>query len=253
MTPRKQDSPDVKMRFARRLRPGWPAYLALAAGLICPSMTGYPDSIPGFDEIWRKSQSLRPDPSMDTTVVAVTNGAVTYDIPRNYIFQSDPVLPTLRVTYPGFLPLREDTRACFDRKNDPSRSGCTTFQLILGGGKGPPFSNAERFRNFLHGMKAGPANGPANGPYGYKIYAFGPDNARTELFRKDDGDVYFGCFIQENLENGGVIGSCDDMFFLPDGHSVRFFFGYDQIKDVEAIEAGTRKLMSGFIRKGAPK
>jgi hypothetical protein len=249
MTLGKQDGPDVKMRFARRFRPGWPACLALAAGLICPAMTGYPDSIPGFDEIWRKSQSLRPDPSMDTTVVAVTNGAVTYDIPRNYIFQSDPVLPTLRVTYPGFLPLREDTRVCFDPKNDPSRSGCTTFQLILGGGKGPPFSNAERFRNFLKGMKAA----PASGPYGYAIYAFGPNNARTELFRKEDGDVYFSCFLQGRSREGSVIGICNDMFFLPDGHSVRFFFGYDQIKDVEAIEAGTRQLMSGFIRKGTPK
>jgi hypothetical protein len=243
----------MRICFAWRFRPGWPACLALAAGLICPAMTGYPDSIPGYDEIRRKSQSLRPDPSMDTTVVAVTNGSVTYDIPRNYIFQSDPVFPTLRVTYPGFLPLREDTRACFDPKNDPSRSGCTTFQLRLGGWKGPPFSNAEMFRNFLNNMKAGPANGPANGPYGYKLYAFGPGNARTELYRKEDGDVLFFCFLQGPSENGGMIRSCDDYFFLPDGRSVKFFFRYDQIKDVEAIEAGTRQLMSRLTRKGAPK
>jgi hypothetical protein len=209
MTPWKQDRPDMKMCFARRFRPGWPACLALASGLIGPAMTGYPDSIPGYDEIWRKSQSLRPDPSMDTTVVAVTNGAVTYDIPRNYIFQSDPVLPTLRVTYPGFLPLREDTRACFDRKNDPSRTGCTTLKLILGGGKGPPFSNGEMFRNFLKNSGAV----PTNGPYGYTIYAEGPDNARTEAFRKEHGDVFFDCFLQGKSGSGSIIGICNDFFF----------------------------------------
>jgi hypothetical protein len=123
---------------------------------------------PAFGEIWQKSQSLRSQPSTDTTPVLVENGTVTYRIPRNYIIRYIG-LPTLKVTYPGFKPLSEETRRCFDPKIPESQSGCTTIELRLSGGRGPdgrPDSNARMFSNFL---KNTPNARPKDGPSGYKL------------------------------------------------------------------------------------
>ena len=96
------------------------------------------------EEVWKKSQSLRPEPSTDTTPVAAKIGEVSYSIPRNYISNLHLGFPVLRVTYPGFNPLTEETSGCFDRKVQ-AKLGCTALELRLG----LSLPNKPRFENSL--------------------------------------------------------------------------------------------------------
>src|ERR1700712_2888729 len=79
-----------------------------------------------IDEVWKKSQSLRPRQSTDTTPITVKGGNATYKIPRNYISMYFD-FPQLKVTYPGFKPFTEETQGCFDRRLEASL-GCTTLE-----------------------------------------------------------------------------------------------------------------------------
>jgi hypothetical protein len=195
-----------------------------------------------IDEVWKKSQSLRPQLSTDTTPVTVKVGSVTYKIPRNYISMVFD-FPQLKVTYPGFKPFTEETRGCFDRRLE-AELGCTTLELNMR----LSFPNRPRFENAI---KASPPfrEKPLSsrpGPYGYDIYDQGPDNARREIYRSESEDIFFTCGIFDN--NGVRDAICDDAVSLSDGNAVRFFFRLNQISEVRNFEAGIRQLMAGFVQ-----
>src|SRR6266702_5965217 len=63
------------------------------------------DDFTSFEEIWKKSQIFRSQPSFDTTPITVKIGSVVYRVPRNYLIYLEPAVPTLKVTFPGFQPL----------------------------------------------------------------------------------------------------------------------------------------------------
>ncbi len=199
---------------------------------------------------WPSPESLHAAPSTDTSIVETKIGSVTYRIPRNYILYPNLGYPVLKVTFPGFEPLTEETRDCFDPKLQLAQNACTTLELRLHGGIGPdglPFSNAKRFGNVLRNwMNFDPRPVKRVGPFGYDLYEVGRDSSQAEHYRKEAGDVYFYCMIGESTFESGV---CNDTIFLEDGNSVAFFFQYDQIKNVEQIETDIRKLMASFVTR----
>ncbi len=168
--------------------------------------------------------SLHSAPSTDTTIMETKIGSVTYRIPRNYVLYPDLGFPVLKVTFPGFKPLTEETRDCFDPKLQLAQNAWTTLELRLHGGIGPdglPFSNAKRFGNVLRNwMNFDPRPVKRVGPFGYDLYEVGRDSSQAEHYRKEAGDVYFYCMIGDSTFGTGV---CDDTVFLDDGNSVAFF------------------------------
>jgi hypothetical protein len=195
-----------------------------------------------IDEVWKKSQSLRPRQSTDTTPVTVKVGNVTYKIPRNYISMYFD-FPQLKVTYPGFKPFTDETRGCFDRRLEASL-GCTTLELNMR-------LSLPHHPGFENMIKATPPFrekplSPRPGPYGFEIYDQGPDNARTEIYRSESEDIFFLCGIFDN--NGVRDAVCDDAVSLSDGNAVRFFFGLNQVSELRNFEAGIRQLMAGFVQ-----
>jgi hypothetical protein len=198
-----------------------------------------------FEEIWKKSQSLRPEPSTDTTPVAVKMGDVSYSIPRNYISNLHLGFPVLRVTYPGFNPLTEDTRGCFDRKLQ-TKLGCTALELRLR----LSLPNKPRFENSIKLVSPDQKLSPRQSADGYQVYTLGPENARIEIYRNESDDIFFTCLIFDN--NGVRDAVCDDAVSLADGNAVQFFSNLKQISELRRFEGGIRQLMSHF-QTGASK
>jgi hypothetical protein len=198
-----------------------------------------------IDEIWKKSQSLRPQPSTDTTLVSVKMGSVAYKIPRNYISNVNVDNPVLKGTYPGFEPLREETRGCFNPKLRDGL-GCTTLELNLR----LSLPNKPRFENSLKLVSPEQKNSPRQSDDGYQVYLIGPENARIEIYRSESEDIFFACKIF--YYDGERKAVCDDTVSLPDGNAVWFFFRSNQVTEVRHIEAGVRELMARF-QEGASK
>jgi hypothetical protein len=194
-----------------------------------------------FEEIWKKSQSLRPEPSTDTAPVAVKIGEVSYSIPRNYISNLHFNFPVLKVTYPGFNPLTEETSGCFDRKLQ-AKLRCTALELRLAQGKSLP--NETQFENLLKLVPSNQRASPRRSADGYLVYDLGPENARTEIYRSESEDIFFTCIIFDN--NGVRDAVCDDAIWLADGNTVKFFFSLNQIGQLREFEAEIRQLMSHF-------
>ncbi len=206
-----------------------------------------PQNFTPYEEIWKKSQTYRPQLSFDVTPILVKIVAVTYRIPRNYLVYLEPAVPTLKVTFPGFKPLTEETRKCFDPKLQGDALGCTTFEFRLAGSTGPgpgglALTNREMFENFVKGFEN---IKPRRGTFGYDVYDVGPEDARTETYRKEDGDIYFHCFVNLKIDRGKD-GVCDDSVLLKDKNHAMFFFRRSQIGSVPELEGGIRRLMEGF-------
>jgi hypothetical protein len=202
-------------------------------------------------EIWRKSQILGSDLSTDITPTPMTLGNVTYLIPRNYIYNR--YLKILKVTYPDFKPLTEETKGCFDAKI-AYQTGCRTIEIRLGPGGNTGRKALETGLNNinLYLKEHNQASiTPRKGPYGYDIYDVGPDDARTEEYFRVDLNIFFFCFI--HVVNGNRDATCDDTFALENSWTVGFFFRLKEIGDVPDIEAGIRRLMASFPVQGGTK
>jgi hypothetical protein len=199
------------------------------------------------DQIRKQSEIFEPRASFDTTPVVVNVAYVTYRIPRNYLTHLEPAIPTLRVTYPGFKPLTEETRDCFDPKWRVQHPECTIIEFRLLGSRGPgpggwAITNSERFENFIRGLPVR----PKARLYDYAIYEIGPDEAHITIYRRIEGDIYFSCQFSKDSDRatGGV---CNDMFRLNDMNHVQFYFQAPLIVAVPEIEARIRELMAGFV------
>lgn len=202
---------------------------------------------PSQERIWKKSQSLRPNPSTDMTPVTIKMAKVTYHIPRNYLIFMDEE-PTLQLTWPGLNPLTEETRKCFGSILQSERVGCTSIKFMLHGSGGPITTNAQVLKNFMRNSKI---ISKRFGHLGYTVYETGPKNARTETYTKPTDSshiIFFHCFMSETDTPEHAV--CTDLFRLNDGDWMHFFFRYPQIENVADIEAGMRALMESFRVKG---
>jgi len=204
-----------------------------------------------YGEIKKKSQIFEPRPSFDTSPVTIRIVSVVYRIPRNYLSVLEPAIPTLKLSWPGLEPLTQENEKCFGSIAQSERAGCTSFSFLMLGSRGPgpgglALTNSEMFENF---RKHSPNATWQSGPFGYDIYRIGPEEARTEKYRKVDGDILFTCHFQgqESRKRGGV---CDDMFRLEDMNHLQFYFRLHQIEHIAEIEARMRKIMAGFVTRG---
>jgi hypothetical protein len=204
--------------------------------------------IPLDQGIWKKSQVFQPKPSFDQTPVEVTVVAVTYRIPRNYLTDLGPQLPAIRLAWPGLHPLTQENQNCFGSVAQGKRAGCTFFKFRVRGSGGRLLGNSEKFE---YSQKTFPKHGTRQGPFGYEIHSTGPNEARREIYRRTNGDIYFICLLSE----GRSRGICNDTFRLEDANHLQFYLGSDLIEHVADIEASMRKLMASFVikRSGAPK
>lgn len=202
-----------------------------------------------YEDIRKKSQIFEPKPSFDTTPVIIRVVDVTYRIPRNYLSKLPPANPALKVTFPGFKPLTEETRDCFDPKWQHQNPGvCTAFEFILLGSLGPApggraYTASERLENIKKNIP-GVVRRP--GPHGYDIYEIGPPEARIQRYWKSEGDVLFRCFGGDDSKRPVV---CDSTFRLDDGNHAHFIFRRHHIEHVPAIEAAIRQLVNGFVAR----
>jgi hypothetical protein len=234
-------------RFYRQRFSCYALSLLIAFALITQHATA--EQFAPYDEIKRKSAVFEPQPSLDTTPVTVKVVDISYRIPRNYLIFTDEI-PTLKLTWPGLKPLTEETRKCFGSILQSEQAGCTSLEFHLLGSRGPApggraFTNAERFENFMRGFKN---IVPRPGPFGTEIYDIGPEEARIEIYRKSEGDIYFNCMIFDNHGKRGAV--CADMFRLDDLNHVQFRFRLPQIEQIPEIEAGIRRLMASFVVEG---
>ena len=208
------------------------------------------ENFPSFEEARRRLQDLNPNPSFDTKPVAVRVVSVEYSIPRNYLTYMPPHIPALTITFPGFKPLTEETQNCFDPKWQRQNPGCTTIEFRLLGSRGPgpggwAITNAERFENFMRGLKV--TVKPAQ--LGFELYEVGPEEARIRVYRRVEGDIFFDC---HSTVYGGrkLTTACNDRFRLDDMNHVQFYFRPQLIEHIPEIEKGIRRLMASFVKRG---
>jgi hypothetical protein len=151
-------------------------------------------ALPQTDETdWPTADQMRPKPSMDTTPVTVQMLSVTYRIPRNYLVFMSPMIPALRVTFPGLQPLTEETRKCFGSIAQSQQMGCIWIDFHLFGHGLTP---AEMFESY----KKNSLNITTHqGPFGYTRYDTGPEEARVETYtlNRNDHFIFFYCMISD--------------------------------------------------------
>jgi hypothetical protein len=212
--------------------------------LICGAWPAVAQQPPSLDEIRKRAEVFELRPSVDTAPVAIKVGSITYQIPRNYLVLLPPALPTLRVTYPGLKPLTEETRNCLGSRARAEQAGCASIEFALADGTTPGgrrLTHAEMLENFLRNRKGVKREKALE----YDVYEIGPDNARTEIYRSVDRDLFFDCLINfktDRPENG----VCSDQFKLSDNNLAHFFFRRSQIGSVADIEANIRRLVATF-------
>jgi hypothetical protein len=184
-----------------------------------------------YREIWEKSQRLRPKPSMDATPVPIGMAGTRYLIPRNYLVDLGPDVPMLRVTWPGFQPLREDNQHCFTPLTRAGHDPACTFLELRLQGKGITLS--EQHANSMRDI---PTSRTIQQD-GYEIYHIGPSDQGIDYYWRDgEFPSLFNCI--------GVV--CNDTVPIQDGNNVLFFFRPALISQVPAIEQHIRQLFARF-------
>jgi hypothetical protein len=174
---------------------------------------------------------------------------IQYRVPRNYLVWMDDwnggpqTLVRLKVTFPGFEPLKLNTEHCMSLSPAFRPTTCTPIEFILrnGGAYEPPddvrFNNA---RDLFHSQQ------PRPGPYGFELYETGPPEARINTFRKDaSGHILaIHCFVHS--KDGASMSVCHTESRLDSGNVLAYFLYSDQLGDAEQIDAGIRKLINDF-------
>jgi hypothetical protein len=225
---------------------GWFASTAMADDAENPAPPPIANGPPGFRDIWEKSQALRPKPSVDASPVLIDVSGAKYSIPRNFLvyLPSELTYATLKVTIPGFKPLTEETRACFEHR----QASCEPIEVdIRNGAPENRVYFARESRSFRN-------KEPHAYPYGYDEYDIGPDNARIEIYTKSIGNdfIYFDCLVDKTTSDWEYKSTCDDHFDYKTTQ-LHFFIRREHIRLVPEIEASVRNLMESFDVTGGEK
>ncbi len=180
-------------------------------------------------------------------------GVLAYLIPQNYLEFPAQDNPGLAITYPGYQPFTEQTRACFEQKlptNGPAP--CRIIHFILHGSTGPgsgghALTNQEMFDNF---KKNSPGLGSAKpGRLVMICTCKGIIQTGSKIIGERDGNIFFNCLIryEADRDHGSI---CNDYFALDDGNHVHAFLYPHQIGIVPEFEAAVRRIVKNFERRG---
>jgi hypothetical protein len=210
-----------------------------------------------FQSVKKSLEVLNDRPSTDATPIYFDKGKPKYRIPRNYIANMSSwnpdamnILITLRVTYPGFKPLTDETRDCLAKPPLYWPKGCEPLEVwiganILSESKSHALTDEQKFnnaRNLFH------SQAPKQGPDGFELYETGTDDGRIEHYRKKlvDRTIYIYC-VGVRVMNGKRWAQCGDHFSpLPNGAGISYRFLLDQMDHAEDIDTGLRKLVMSF-------
>jgi hypothetical protein len=218
------------------------------------STTAKPNNVLGAK---KELEFLNDRPSTDSTPIYFDKGKPKYRIPRNYIvnmgnwdIDSMNNLITLRVTYPGFKPLTDETRDCLTKPPLYWPKGCVPIQFWIGVNglreeNSHVLTDEQRFNNMRDVFHS---QVPKPGPDGFEMYETGPDDARIESYRKklSDRTIYISCGLIQ-IKNGKRWAQCDDLFSpLANGGGISYRFLLDQMDHAEEIDIGLRKLIMSF-------
>jgi hypothetical protein len=250
-------------RFISRWFIGPVLFIGLILAIAFPSITSAKDlsDDPQFGEIWKKSQALRPQLSMDTTPVYFSVGNVNYKVPRNYItnmdnYQGGPqILVAFKVSFPGFLPYTEATKDCFTLAPLYRPKGCIPleFNIIsnIAVSDDEAFSNASKL---FHSQT------PKRGPNGFEKYEIGSDTNRIESYRKKTSGhtLIIDCFVNDLSRS--LFSVCNNHSRLPNQNAINYIlsggeyeFNGEQLKYAEQIDEGFRELIKTFMVVGDKK
>ncbi|MCP3477639.1 hypothetical protein NLM33_46650 [Bradyrhizobium sp. CCGUVB1N3] len=198
---------------------------------------------------------MKDEPSPDQTLVSFSVADVNYVVPRNYIvsmpnWSGGPQngLVDIKVTFPGFLPLTEQTRQCLTEPRAYWPPGCIPVEFwIQAGGR---LSDDDLFKNMTKQISP-----PAlrEGPSGFELYQWGAGGRRRDIYRKRTSrhTLIIDCSY---YENSGKIGAvCSTESLLSNGGALFYRIDLDQIKNAEQIDQGIRALIESFTTNESEK
>lgn len=214
--------------------------------LLLPSAAD--DSGDGRRELQKAIVSLAPHPSTETYPVTFSVGGIDYRMPRNYLVTMEnwdggpQALVTVTVNLPDLKPLSQETSACFTAKTPDRPPGCEPFSFRINAPGGA--SADEAFERNKHFFESGT---PIVGPSGFSQYSFGPPDARTDFYRKDDSHdtrLFYCHFVGNHDERNGLCQPVGDR--VSTGAVIHFFFSPKHLNDIAEIDARLRKLVESF-------
>jgi hypothetical protein len=166
--------------------------LVSLSGIPSASWSDDPTLSKGREELQKAVEALRPRPNSDNTPVEFSVGTVKYRMPRNYLITMSnwnggpQELVTMRLSFPDLAPITEATRRCVTGPSLWGHLPCEYVDLRIGGSGGVTAQQAfENMKSLYRNTR------PINAPFGYEKYEIGPEESRTEVYRKVEGDQIF--------------------------------------------------------------
>ena len=235
--------------------------ISLAASTFAPPGEPMPSANPpkpkqDLNSIKRPLEVFNDRPSNDPTVIYFDKGKPKYRIPRNYIVNrgnwnndATNIFLSLKVTFPGFKPLTEETRDCLTRPPLYWPKGCMPIQfwtVVNAHSSEKPYvlTDEQKFKN---ASKLFRSQTPKPGPDGFEMFETGQDNVYIESYHKKltDRSIYISCILSDH--NGKRDATCDDSFSpLPNGGGLSYRFHLNQMEHAEEIDTGLRNLLKSF-------
>ena len=179
--------------------------------------------------------------SMDESPIEFSLGAAKYRIPRNYLTQMSnwaggpQQYAAIRVTYPGLKPFSKETEPCMLHKTT-----CRIYSVNL----------SDTFTVWEDGtLNKEAAKHPEwgePGPYGFTLFAEGPENARSEFYRKmvNGKPIIFFCLPFDNRGKRDAV--CQHAAHTSSGATILYFFNMDGLRDAVEVDESLQKLIDGF-------
>jgi hypothetical protein len=192
----------------------------------------------------REGQRWRDRPSASTDPLTFSLVGIPYHTPpKNDWNGGAQTLVRLKVTFPGFEPLKLNTEHCMSLSPAFRPTTCTPIEFILRNGDAYEPPDDVRFnyaRDLFHNQR------PRAGPYGFELYETGPPEARIDTYRKDAPEhiLAIHCFVHS--KDGASMSVCHTESCLDSGNVLAYFLYSDQLRDAEQIDAGIRKLINDF-------
>lgn len=186
--------------------------------------------------------------SMDTNPIEFEMAGARYRIPRNYIYSMDNWAGgpqknvSLRMLVPDLKPFSPETEACMLGKVKPR---CRIYDIEMVN----DFTTSEiGFENSKHMFID---QRPKQGMYGFDLYEIGPENARSERYKKmiDGRAVVFKCLVDKDSHNK-IHRICDHVSKTNSGAYFYYHFpGNPGLEDAVEVDDRIRNLIDSFSAK----